>query len=229
MRKVGKRKAAADLSSGTNNETELLVRAAATSARKQGNTDLAALLKGSLASPTRPSKIKKLCSEVHQKPVVFSAGEALPFLLENNFTKEQYNAIRRESKLRNCDIYPHYNAVAAAKLMCRPDGIIASEATARVPLDLLLSHTTNRIVEMQKEVFEYVMDKENTNYLKCKLILSYDFDSSTGQAQFKQAFNEPSTSKHSDASFLATTIIPLRLLVTSGQPIWNNLTLIAAR
>lgn len=56
----GKRKAAADLSSGTNNETELLVRAAATSARKQGNTDLAALLKGSLASPTRPSKIKKI-------------------------------------------------------------------------------------------------------------------------------------------------------------------------
>lgn len=68
------------------------------------------------------------------------------------------------------------------------------------------------------------MDKENTNYLKCKLILSYGFDSSTGQAQFKQAFNEPSTSNHSDASLLATTIIPLRLLVTSGQPIWNNLT-----
>lgn len=74
---------------------------------------------------------------------------------------------------------------------------------------------------MQKEVFEYVMDKEITNYLKCKLILSYGFDSSTCQSLFKQAFNEPSTSNHFDASLLATTIITLRHLVTSGQSIWK--------
>lgn len=41
--------------------------------------------------------------------------EELAFLLEYNFTKDQYCGLRRESKIRNCDIYPHYNKVAAIK------------------------------------------------------------------------------------------------------------------
>lgn len=142
--------------------------------------------------------------------------------MENNFTKEQYNAIRRESKLRNCDIYPHYNQIADAKLKCRPDGIEVSETMAKAPLKSVITHTAKRIVEMQSEVIEGVMEKEKTNYVKSELILSYGFDSSTGHAQFKQAFNEPSTSKCSDASLFATTIIPLRLVLPCGMPIWNN-------
>ena len=54
--------------------------------------------------------------------------------------------------------------------------------------------------------------------------MSYGFDSSTGQANFKQGFDEPSTSKCSNASLLVTTIMPLRLLISTGIPVWNNRT-----
>ncbi|XP_049304258.1 uncharacterized protein LOC125776435 [Bactrocera dorsalis] len=219
----GKRKEAADLSA-EKADTNLLVRAAATSARTQGDTDLAAVLKESMESPTRPSKMRKFVNEDPKKPIPYSADEALAFLLEHNFSKEQYNAIRDGSKKRNSDIYPHYNKIAAAKLKCRPEGIEASETLAKVPLRNILQHTAEKIVDMQREVFQAVMEAEKTNFVSSELILSYGFDSSTGQAQFKQAFNEPGSSNSSDSSLLATTVIPLRLLLSSGKPIWNNRT-----
>lgn len=218
----GKRRAAAELSTAILGQTDLLVQAAATSARKEGNANLAAVLKETIASPTRPSKIKKMYSESQPKPNPLSADEALAFFIENSFTTSQYNAIRRESKSRNCDIYPHYNQILAAKSKCRPEGIKVTETVARAPLESVVLHTANRIVEMQKEVFEAVMESENSDHLKCELIFSYGFDSSTGQAQYKQIFHTTDSSNNSDASLLATTIIPLRLVLSSGTPIWNN-------
>ena len=102
----------------------------ATSARKQGDADLAAVLKESMKRPTRPAKMRKICTEHSQKPIALSADEALAFFLDNNFTKEQYNAIRQESKLRNCYIYPHYSNIIASKLKCRPQAIEANETLA---------------------------------------------------------------------------------------------------
>lgn len=51
-----------------------------------------------------------------------------------------------------------------------------------------------------------------------EMILSYGFGRSTGQAQFKQKFNEPSASKNHDVYLLPTSIIPLRLISSSGRP-----------
>lgn len=99
-----KRRAASMLLTSVKYEANFLVHAAATAARKQGNLDMTAVLQKTLVSPTRPSKIRKLCDASYQKPIALTADEALAFLLENNFTKEQYNAIRRENKSRNCDI-----------------------------------------------------------------------------------------------------------------------------
>ena len=49
--------------------------------------------------------MRKMCTEDSQKPISLSADEALAFLLEYNFTKEQCNAMRQKNKLRNCDIH----------------------------------------------------------------------------------------------------------------------------
>ena len=143
-------------------ETNLIVRAAATLARKQMDVDLGSVLKETLISP---SKIRKLCSVNQKNGMVFSVYAALACFHEYNFTKKQYNAIFHESKLRNCDIYTHYNEILAAKLKCRSDGIHVNETVVRASLESY-GCTTKIIVGMKKEVFEAVMQKENTNFLK---------------------------------------------------------------
>lgn len=109
-------------------------------------------------------------------------------------------------------MYPHYNKIAAEKLKCRPGGVKVGERMAKVPLGFILPHTAERIVEMQKEVFELLMETENSSYLKSELILSYGFDSSTGHAQFNQVFEKPCSLRGSDGSHWATTIIGLKKL-----------------
>lgn len=218
-----KRRDADELSKSVQHETELCVRAATKSARKQNQLDLAVVLKETLASPTRPSKLRKISESATKKPVRYTTEEALSFILENNFTKAQYLNIRSENKSRNCDIYPLYNDVALSKLKCRPDGIEVTEKCAKVSLQMLLTHTANRIVEMQREVVAAAMAK-NVVVLKADLIVSYGFDGSTGQSLYKQRFDEAGTSGDFDLSLFATTLIPLRLIDSFGKPLWNNRT-----
>lgn len=219
-----KRREAAELSSAKNNETDLLVRAASVSARKQGRTDLAVVLKESMGSPTRPTKMRKLCLEETKTPTLLSNEEALAFLLENNFSKQQYCSIREKCKQRNANIFPSYMKIIETKQSCRPNGIDISEKMAKVPLQMLISHTGERIVELQKEVIVAVMNSNKNNLISAELILSCGFDSSSGQALYKQGYQYPSTSHVSESSLLATTVIPLRLLDTSGTILWNNRT-----
>ena len=101
-----KRRQAANLSMSEHNETNLLVQAVSISARKQGQVDLAVVLKENIESQSRPSKIRKLYVDDVKAPIVMSDEEALAFLLENNFSKSQYCSIRTESKQRNANIYP---------------------------------------------------------------------------------------------------------------------------
>lgn len=213
-----KRRQAANLSMSENNQTNLLVTAASMSARKEGQVDLAVVLKETIESPSRPSKIRKLCHQDIKSPISMSEEEALAFILENDFSKRQYCNIRLESKRRNSDIYPSYNKVLAVKNKCRPNGVIVDDKCAKVPLQMLLTHTTKRILEMQKDVLATIAN----SHISTEMIFSYGFDSSSGQSQYKQAFLDPCTSRNADSCLFATTVIPLRLLTSTGILIWNN-------
>lgn len=219
-----KRREAAELSTSKQNETDLLLRAACVSARKGGKNDLAVVLKETMQSPTRPSKLRKLCHKDAKKPVALSDEEALAFLLENNFSKRQYCNIRMENKQRNCNIFPSYKRILAVKAMCRPNDVVVSERVAKVPLQKLLQHTATRIVEMQKEVILAAMNFTKSTSIFAELILSYGFDSSTGQAQFKQQAIDPNSSQNTDSSIFTTSVIPLRLIDSMRRPLWCNIT-----
>ena len=70
------------------NETNLLVQAASISARKQGQVDLAVVLKESIESPSRPSKIRKLYVDDVKAPIVMSDEEALALSSRKQFFEE---------------------------------------------------------------------------------------------------------------------------------------------
>lgn len=217
-----KRRHIMELSKKQNNEAEPLVLAAAMAARKSDQLNLAVVLKETVSSPTRASKLRKLVSTA--APVKLSADEALAFLLENNFSKEQYCNIRHESKIRNYDIYPLYKDLTHSKYNCRPNGVLVTEKIAKVPLEMLLKHTAERIIKLQSEVLSSIMERKQTDILYAELIVSYGFDSSSGYTNYKQQFQKAGSSQMSDSSLLATTIIPLRLLESSGNILRNNCT-----
>lgn len=217
-----KRRVAAEISKDQNNEVEPLVLAASAAARKCNQLDLAVVLKETVSTPTRAAKVRKLISRA--TPTKLSADEGLAFLLENNFSKEQYCNIRNQTKMSNCDIYPLYKELTCSKYKCRPDGVIVTETLAKVPLEMLLKHTSERIIKVQEEVISTLMETKNNDILYGELIVSYGFDSSTGYTNYKQQFEKAGSSQNSDSSLLATTIIPLRLIEASGNILWNNRT-----
>ena len=65
-------------------------------------------------------------------------GCALGFLLNQNLTRVQYQAIRAISKDKGADIWPSYKEIQSAKLDCRPEEIEVSDHSAFVPLQQLL-------------------------------------------------------------------------------------------
>ena len=77
--------------------------------------------------------------------------EALAFLLQNNFTKEQYLNMKKACTESNANIWPNYNHVLSAKKFCRPTGIVFQELAAEVPKQNLLNHTANRILHEVNE------------------------------------------------------------------------------
>jgi len=86
-------------------------------------------------------------------------------------------SIRLESKKRNCDIYPSYKQIIGAKDKSRPKGLHITESVASVSLQNLLNHTAERIILLQKDVFNVYKDISGLT-----IIASYGFDGSTGQS-----------------------------------------------
>jgi len=150
----------------------------------------------------------------------YTPEEALELILNCNLSKQAYINIRKSTLSKGCNIYPDYKQVWLCKSKCRPSGMIATDIMAEVPLKNVLEHTTQRIVQMQKEVILQKM--ENLQEMKTEIIFSYGFDGSSGQSNYKQKFE--STGNYSDNSLFATTCIPLRLQSLQKDILWNNIT-----
>lgn len=80
-----------------------------------------------------------------------SPEEALAILLNNTLKKSVYQNMKIESKMCGEDIWPSYNEVRMAKALCRPPegDVIIAEKKNPVTLQSLLSHTAERVVELQ--------------------------------------------------------------------------------
>ena len=169
--------------------------------------------------------MRKTLFQPHYSPISLTSEEALAFLYDNNFSKHQYLNIRIACKERNADIYPTYYKILKAKLLCRPDGIEVTDKVAKVPLNSIVKHTANRIVLLQENVIQQYMDANNVDICDAKMVFSYGFDGSSGQAKYKQKFDSSIVDcKDYESSLFATTIIPLRLVSSDGHILWNNQT-----
>ena len=147
--------------------------------------------------------------------------EALAFLVNNDFSKSQYQAIRMNSLNHNSNVYPSYKKVRIAKNKCLPKNINISESNANVPLQDLLDHTTARLLEVQEEVFLSQFQDSDID-LKGVLISKWGFDGATGQSTYKQKHNpETNPSPFYEDSIIFTSLVPLDLCINK-KLIWRN-------
>ena len=147
------------------------------------------------------------------KIVKITSACALGFLLNQNLTRAQYNAIREISKEKGADIWPSYKEIQSAKLHCRPEEIEISDHTAFVPLQQLLDHTTKRILALDPSI-EASLQKiagENDNQVAATLIYKYGFD---GSGSHQRQMQPDQDGDHSDVkSLVATQLVPLSISV----------------
>lgn len=88
-----------------------------------GNRDLAWVIEHLTVFPEKATEIKKLLkSDFSDKTNRLSVDEALRFLCENDFSKQQYQNIRNMTLTKGYNIYPSYNEVRENKNTCYPPG-----------------------------------------------------------------------------------------------------------
>ena len=143
--------------------------------------------------------------------------EGLAFLLNNNFSRGQYKAVRAKSKGDGADIWPSYQSVQNAKLECRPTEISVEDHFAVVPLQNLLDHTTRRIVKsnLDLEAKMFQMAEQNGGQLSATLYYKYGFDGSGSHHRAMQPDAEGDQPE--GKSLYATQMVPLRLVANSSS------------
>ena len=92
-----KRKETASLVQHT---ADKLINAARRRSRTEGKKDLSFVLKNSTATPTRPSKVRKLLERPAKIPKMYTPEEALSVFVEGGFTKASWQLDRSSAKAR---------------------------------------------------------------------------------------------------------------------------------
>jgi len=231
-----KRREAGKVSASVNHDPQTLIAACRYAVRRSGDKDLYAMLGKISESSERPKKIRKTTT-VESPITPKTSQDALGFILDYSISKNVYTNMRLESKESGADIWPPYNNVRAVKTECRPPKNVISikETEAEVPLQSLLNHTAERIVQLQKEVILHCMQGTNDTVIDAVLMCSWGFDGSSGHSTYKQGYQFVNADNadvcNGDGNIFATTLIPLQLLTTdsSNVVLWFNRTSQSAR
>ena len=184
--------------------TDELTFAAKSSVYAGGSRLAAEIIGDALSSPSKPKKIKKALNM--EPPIPYTADEALAWMLDSKVNRDSYQLTRTQAKKRKADIYPSYKKIQEAKRRCYPDDIKVDDFKAVVPLQNLLNHTAQRILQVQEDVISAQPVGPKSLILVCK----WGFDSATGQHLYHQKSNQ-STETVDENSLFVTNVVPLRL------------------
>ncbi|CAH0552515.1 unnamed protein product [Brassicogethes aeneus] len=184
------------------------------SLRSEGHVEASKVLQEiTSTSPERASRYRDAYKKsLELQPQCMSGEDALAVLIGGKLSRHQYEIVRASAP----DRFPSYNVVLAAKKLCYPKNVSITETLAIVPLQDLLNHTVQRLIQTIKNVFEtHVQDAELD---KLCMYTKWGFDGSSGHSSYKQAFHGPEAS---DSAVFITCMVPIRL-VCNTKIIWQN-------
>ena len=92
--------------------------------------------------------------------------------------------IRNNSTAHNSDIYPTLQEILDVKSSCYPENLHVLETSAEVPLQDMVNHTLQRILQLnEKKLSEFGKGKEGVFYMKCV------FDGASSQSVYKKFYD----------------------------------------
>ena len=185
-----------------------------------------------IKTPTRAKKLRRLSDiaegieKVSEKPITLpqklSNSDALAHILENNLTKSSYINMRLISKNNYADIWPTYNNICEEKKICRPENIQYTETSVVVSILDRLRHNDTRFLKLyDNEIKVLLQDIPDNGTIKLEAESKVGFDGSSGHSIYNQAFSLQNKDK-SEASLLATCLVPLQYRTENGYPIFTN-------
>ena len=152
----------------------------------------------------------------------YSPEEALGLIVDLGLTKEDYITMRLGAKEREADIYPSYHVIAEAKRKCYPANIKITENEAVVPLLDLLTHTIQRLAQVQADV---ILQNISEDCDTIEVYYKWGLDGSGGHSIYKQNF--ANNSEYADSNIILCTIVPLEMCESNGNNkkiYWKNTT-----
>ena len=157
----------------------------------------------------------------------YTPDEALAMIIDTGLSKSAYQVIRSGAVEKGCDLYPTYNDIRKAKDNCYPENISVEDYSASIPLKDLMSHTVNRLCEVQKPVIKQILQTSIQQVTRMTLRCKAGFDGATGQSIYKQGLSVDSDDRQLkiEGSLFITCLVPLDLSAFHGHEkitVWRN-------
>lgn len=170
----------------------------------------------STASTEKKKQLLELLQGNVHLEVPYTPNQALALYVDLKCTRQKYELLHFQAKSRNSDLYPPYYKLVEAKKNCYPNGNIEiSDVSVRIPLQSLLDHTTQRLIETFDASLLESIDRKNW-----QMICKWGMDGASGQQLYKQIFIEDDGSK-SDNSVFMISMMPLRIQ-SAKEKLWTN-------
>lgn len=145
----------------------------------------------------------------------YTPDEALALMVDLKLTKWQYDVLHIQAKKKNADLYPPYSHVVDAKKRCYPASIDLSDYGAKINLQSLVDHTTQRLIQScDTKLLDELAEP------RLKVIYKWGLDGASGQSNYKQVFQNDNGSS-SDESVFMISMMPLQVK-SSDLVIWKN-------
>lgn len=170
-------------------------------------------IKHSLSVAKNPKKAKENRNILEEDVITYTPAEAVLLTVENDLLSRVYKEIRLSAKSRYADIYPTYAEVTKGKFACYPGGIAYNHGVTEVPLQNLLNHTAERILQNQKGILSKMQPNTRDRY-KVILSLKWGYDGSSGSSDLRrQDSNLPDV--------FCTSLVPVSMKHTDDV-FWRN-------
>lgn len=141
---------------------------------------------------------------------------ALAFYLDNDYSKNKYVALVKDSRSRGCNTYPCYEILHEEMLMCHVNNCKSSENEVIIPLQSLLNKSAERLCE------SVALDWNERDLKNLRLTATLGFDSSAGHLNPQQGY-ENTTNECSESHqhlFITCALIIQLISRTNGK--YNN-------
>lgn len=164
-----------------------------------------------LIASTSASALQMANSKITNKGTekYLSVNRALALYIDLNLSTRKYKVLSSVINSVHKDCLPSYYAISNAKKSYRPDGIVASETFAEVPLQNILNITAKSLIHLNNITTKNII-------LECK----WGFDGSSGHSIYKQKSNDPDLNEE---FLFVVAFVPLIIKnETDNSILWKN-------